>query len=116
MRTTVATAVAVLCFIAPSCAAASFQERAVAEPPAAPPSSLGKTAAGSLIGTAASLLASTAITGLFNEFSNSQNKSTSRREMLEVLEARANQELAARKYRRELVAALLDLRSLNELD
>ncbi|KAH9035609.1 hypothetical protein EDB84DRAFT_1219873 [Lactarius hengduanensis] len=115
MRTTAATAVAVLCFtahVAPSCAAASFQERAVVDPPAAPPSSLGNAAAGSAIGAAVSLLASKAISGLFNEFSNQ----TARREMLEVLEARANQELAARKYRRELVAALLDLRSFDELD
>ncbi|KAI9465009.1 hypothetical protein BJY52DRAFT_1184053 [Lactarius psammicola] len=92
MRTTAATAVAVLCFaaqVAPSCAT-PFRERA------AP-------------------LASTAVTGLFNEFTN-QNRSISRRDMLEVLEARVNQELATRKYRRELVAALLDMRSLNELD
>ncbi|KAH9168715.1 hypothetical protein EDB89DRAFT_2073605 [Lactarius sanguifluus] len=112
MRTTAATAVAVLCFAAhaaPSCAAASFQERAAA---AAAPASLGNAAAGSAIGAAFSLLASKAIGGLFNEFSNT----TSRREILEMLEARANQELTARKYRRELVAALLDLRSLDELD
>ncbi|KAH9002833.1 hypothetical protein EDB86DRAFT_2827196 [Lactarius hatsudake] len=115
MRTAAATAVAVLYFtahVAPSCAAASFRERAAAEPPAAPPSSLGNAAAGSAIGAAFSLLASKAIGGLINEFSNK----TSRREILEVLEARANQELAARKYRRELVTALLDLRSLDELD
>ncbi|KAH9162172.1 hypothetical protein EDB89DRAFT_2079931 [Lactarius sanguifluus] len=111
MRTTAATAVAVLCFAAhaaPSCAAASFQERAAA----AAPASLGNAAAGSAIGAAFSLLASKAIGGLFNEFSNT----TSRREILEMLEARVNQELTARKYRRELVAALLDLRSLDELD
>ena len=36
--------------------------------------------------------------------------------MFEALEARVNHELVTRKYRRELVAALLDLRCLNELD
>lgn len=114
--TAAAAAIAVLCFaaqVAPSCAAPSFRERATANPAPASLSNLGKTAGGSLISTAFGILASSAIGDLFSEFSN---RSVSSRDMLEVLEARVNQEQTARKYRRELIAALLDLRSLDEMD
>ncbi|KAI0301131.1 hypothetical protein B0F90DRAFT_1668006 [Multifurca ochricompacta] len=112
MRAVAATTVLCLAAsIVPSCTAATIHsERAGA----APPASLGKTAASSIISTAVSILAGTGLTTLFSHIG--QKKQGSRREVLEYIEARLNQELAARAYKRELLSSILDMRALNELD
>ncbi|KAI0057224.1 hypothetical protein BV25DRAFT_1920326 [Artomyces pyxidatus] len=82
---------------------------------AAVSSGVGKTIANSVAGALTGLGVSAAVGSIFDHIKNSQS-SASKREILEYLEARTGEEMAAQAFRRELLDLVLETRNINELD
>ncbi|THH17797.1 hypothetical protein EW146_g3097 [Bondarzewia mesenterica] len=72
---------------------------------------LGSAAGKGLLGGLGTLFGGGLLSGLFGD-----DNSNSKRDILEFIQARVNQENAARQLKRELLSSLLETRSFNDLD